>query len=241
MAQRRMFSLKVVDTDEFLDMGQGSQLLYFHLAMRADDDGFVNSPKKIMRFAGAKDDDFKVLCAKNFIIPFRSGVIVIRHWKENNDIRKDRYKETIYKEEKASLCENNEGVYQMTTNGIPNDNQMDTQVRLGKVRLGEDRIGKVTNTCENKFSREGAQIIEKFKKISPSLKYNNTTERRACDELIGKFGLEEALRMVDMALQAQLIDKFSPRATKPSIFWSKIGDFSLYFGKTTSGIPTFKE
>lgn len=137
-----MFSLKVVDTDEFLDMGQGSQLLYFHLAMRADDDGFVNSPKKIMRFAGAKDDDVKVLIAKQFIIPFQSGVIVIRHWKENNEIRKDRKIDTVYKEEMALLSEDNAGVYQMSTICQPDDNQTSPQVRLGEVRIGKDRLGK---------------------------------------------------------------------------------------------------
>ena len=86
MAQRRMFSLKVIDTDEFLDMPQSSQLLYFHLAMRADDDGFVSNPKKIMKITGSGDDDAKVLTAKNFIIPFESGVCVIRHWRIHNYI-----------------------------------------------------------------------------------------------------------------------------------------------------------
>jgi len=131
-----MFSLKVVDTDGFLDMPQSSQLLYFHLAMRADDDGFDNSPKKIMRFAGSKDDDFKILAAKQFIIPFQSGIIVIRHWKENNYIPKDRYTETIYLEEKNKLSKDENGLY---TYCIRDVSKMETQVRLGKDRLGKDR------------------------------------------------------------------------------------------------------
>lgn len=228
MANRRMFSLKVVDTDAFLDMGQGSQLLYFHLAMRADDDGFVNSPKKIMRFAGAKDDDFKILIAKDFIIPFQSGVIVIRHWKENNDIRKDRYKETIYKEEKAQIKEDINKVYQMATNGIPNVNQMDTQVRLGEVRLGKVRIDKRENTCENKFSREVAEIIKKFKEINPSLSYGNKTQRKAIIEMIEYFSYKKVLTIVDKIISVQG-EKYAPRATTPYAMWTKIGDFKAYF------------
>ena len=156
-----MFSLKVVDTDSFLEMPQTSQLLYFHLAMRADDDGFVNSPKKIMRFSGSKDDDLKILIAKQFIIPFQSGVIVIRHWKENNYIRTDRYNETIYLDEKKQLkCDEN-GVY---TNGIPKLNQMDTQVRLGKDRLGKDRLGKGKDKVINKgiFKKPNIEDIKSY-------------------------------------------------------------------------------
>src|SRR3990167_156626 len=97
MAQRRMFSLKVIDTDNFLDMSPTAQNLYFHLGMRADDDGFVASPKKIMQICGAPDDDMKVLIAKGFIIPMATnGVSVITHWKVNNLIRPDRYVETEY-------------------------------------------------------------------------------------------------------------------------------------------------
>ena len=98
-----MFSLKIVDTDAFLDMPQSSQLLYFQLAMRADDDGFVANPKKIMRMIGSQDDDIKVLITKKFIIPFESGVCVIKHWLIHNLIRLDRYTETQYTREKSQL------------------------------------------------------------------------------------------------------------------------------------------
>ena len=222
MAQRRMFSLKVVDTDNFLDMPQTTQNLYFHLAMRADDDGFVSSPKKIMKMVNSPDDDFKILATKQFILPFKSGVIVIKHWKENNYIQADRYHKTIYCKEMALLSEDENGVYEMDTECIQN-------VSPGKVRLGKVRKGKDTNTGETKVSQEGAKIIEKFKSINPSLQYGNTTQRKACDELIGKFGLEEALRMVDMALSAQLSDRYCPRATTPHLFWQKLGDFMVYF------------
>ena len=132
-----MFAKTIVDSDAFLDMPLSSQALYFHLSMRADDDGFINNPKKIQRMIGCADDDLKLLLAKNFIIPFESGVCVIKHWKINNYIRNDRYKPTVYAEEKAQLqCKEN-GAY---TLGIPNGYQMETQVRLGKDRLVKGSI-----------------------------------------------------------------------------------------------------
>lgn len=94
MAERRMFAKTIIDSDAFLDMPASSQMLYFHLAMRADDDGFVNNPKKIQRMIGAADDDLKLLLVKNFILAFDTGIIVIRHWKIHNYIRNDRYTPT---------------------------------------------------------------------------------------------------------------------------------------------------
>lgn len=131
MAQRRIFSMKVIDTDLFLEMPSTSQLLYFHLAMRADDDGFVCSPKKILKSIGCGEDDFKVLIAKQFIIPFESGICVIRHWFIHNLIRKDRYYETEYKAEKQLLViENNKYEKLGCQNVIPNANQMAPQLNL---------------------------------------------------------------------------------------------------------------
>ena len=130
MARKRMFDLEIVDTDLFLEMPQSTQNLYFHLGMRADDDGFVSNPKKIVRTIGANDDDLKILFTKQFIIPFDSGIVVIRHWKLNNYLRKDRYIETIYKEEKKKLKEDENGVYNLSDDaGIPNVNQRYTQYR----------------------------------------------------------------------------------------------------------------
>lgn len=136
MAQRRMFSLKIVDTDKFLEMPPTARLLYYDLAMRADDDGFVNSPKKIIQMVGASTDDFKILCAKEYIIPFDSGVVVIKDWRVHNLIRHDRYTETEYVHEKQQLAiSSNKYV-------IPDGNQPAPQVRLGKVRLGKDSINR---------------------------------------------------------------------------------------------------
>lgn len=108
MAERRMFAKSIIDSDFFLDMPQSTQLLYFHLSMRADDDGFINNPKSIMRNVKCNEDDLKLLTAKQFIIPFESGVVVIKHWRIHNYIKSDRYKSTIYQEEKNRLSlENN--------------------------------------------------------------------------------------------------------------------------------------
>lgn len=143
MAERRMFAKTIIDSDAFLDMPLSAQALYFHLSMRADDDGFINNPKKIQRMVGASDDDCKVLIMKRFIITFESGIIVIKHWKIHNYIRSDRYKPTIYEDEKALLVENENKTYTERENvGIPNGYQRETQVRLGKnsLELEEDSI-----------------------------------------------------------------------------------------------------
>lgn len=121
MANRRMFSLDIVDTDLFLDMPASSQNLYFHLGMRADDDGFVSSPKKITAMVNCSCDDLKLLVSKGFIIPFDTGICVIRDWKINNYLRSDRYKETKYLTEKSELTVDKSGSYRLLdTVGIPN-------------------------------------------------------------------------------------------------------------------------
>ena len=156
MAERRMFSGKITESDAFLDMPMTSQCLYFHLNMYADDEGFVRNPKRIQRMIGASDDDFNVLIAKNFVITYESGVIVIKHWKMHNLIRKDRFHETEYLEEKSMLYVKENGAYTLdpaqgksllATKWQPNDNQVTTKCHT-EVRLGKDRLNK--NTITNK-------------------------------------------------------------------------------------------
>lgn len=113
MAEKRMFTQKIIDSDAFLDMPLSAQTLYFHLNMRADDDGFVNNPKKIQRMIGASVDDLKILLMKRFIIGFDSGVIVIKHWRMANALRKDRYTPTAFQEELAKLEIEGNGAYTM--------------------------------------------------------------------------------------------------------------------------------
>lgn len=133
MAQRRMFSKKVTNTDLFLDMPLSAQCLYFHLNMDADDDGFLGNPKTIRRQIGASEDDLKLLLAKHFLIPFENGVVVIKDWRIHNYIQKDRYNETIFSDEKDLLTLDKNNRYQlMDTKCIQGVSNVDTQVRLGK-------------------------------------------------------------------------------------------------------------
>ena len=132
-----MFAKTIIDSDAFLDMPLSAQALYFHLSMRADDDGFINNPKKIQRMVGASDDDCKLLVMKRFIIAFESGVIVIKHWRIHNYIQKDRYIPTIYKDEKALLLVKDNKAYTEVKKAsekpcIQNGYTLDTQDRLGK-------------------------------------------------------------------------------------------------------------
>lgn len=139
MAERRMFSKQLIDSDLFLNLPISTQNLYFHLCMRADDDGFVGNPQRIQKLIGVSDIDYKLLLAQKFILEFESGVIVITHWKMHNYIRKDRYTPTIYIEEKKLITENERKEYILAI-GIPMVNQMVTtgQPSLGQVRLGKD-------------------------------------------------------------------------------------------------------
>lgn len=196
MAERRMFAKTIIDSDAFLDMPLSTQSLYFHLSMRADDDGFINNPKKIQRMVGCGDDDLKLLMAKRFILVFDSGVIVIKHWKIHNYIRNDRYKPTLYQEEKAELAEKNSKAYTFKTEvvesenrlGIPDDNrmgyQMDTQVRLGKDRLVKD---KKKNSVEP--SSTMSELFEKVWKTYPK----KTNKKKAREQFLKKFKTEEDL------------------------------------------------
>ena len=137
MAKRRMFSSAIVLSDAFLDMPATARCLYFTLGMMADDDGFVNNPRSVMRQIGATDDDLKVLLAKRYVLGFDSGVICIKHWRINNYIRADRYQSTTYLEEKATLTTDGKGAYtERSTTGIPSGNLM------GIPSIDKDRIGK---------------------------------------------------------------------------------------------------
>ena len=147
MARRRMFSLDVVDTDKFLDMPSSTQALYFHLGMRADDDGFVSSPKRITKTVNCSEDDLKLLIAKKYLIPFESGVVVISDWKINNELKKDRCKPTIHLSEFEKIQTQKNKSYSLITSKtdtkcLQNVSKMDTQYSIGKDSIGKDSIGK---------------------------------------------------------------------------------------------------
>lgn len=183
MAERRMFSKKLVDTDMFLDMPATARLLYYDLAMRADDDGFVGSPRGIMRSTGATNDDMNILLMRKFVISFESGVIVIRHWRLHNYIQSDRYKPTVYTKERKMLSES-KGVYELDTNCIQTVSNLDTQVRLGKDRTGKDRIEEDKDTLTLTGSSVCASDFERFWSAYPK-KRNKETARKAFKKLKG--------------------------------------------------------
>ena len=167
MATRRMFSLKIVDTDAFLEMPMSSQLLYLHLSMRADDEGFVGSPKRIMRLIGVNEDDLKVLTSKRFILSFKSGIVVIKHWLIHNVIRMDRLQKTLYQKEKETLILNEYDAY--TEDCQPNVNQTATKCppKLSKVKLSKDNIAftQSKRSTTNFLKEDYNQIIKKYEEL----------------------------------------------------------------------------
>lgn len=147
MAEKRMFTQKIIDSDAFLDMPLSTQALYFHLNMRADDDGFINNPKKISRYIGTSDDDLKLLIAKRFVLCFENGVIVIKHWRMHNTLRKDRYNPTTYQEQYALLEVKSNKAYTEKNGGNlpatewqPNGNHLATQYSIGEYSIEEESI-----------------------------------------------------------------------------------------------------
>ena len=148
MAQRRMFNKTITNNDNFLEMPDSSQNLYFHLSMNADDDGFVDNWKSIIRMTGHKEDDLKILIAKQYIIPFESGVIVIRHWRLNNYLQKDRITPTNYKEEKALLTTDLNNVYNLDTKCIHSIDKNS----IDKNSIDKNSIDKLSVTTTNIYS-----------------------------------------------------------------------------------------
>lgn len=211
MAERRMFAKAIIDSDAFLDMPLSTQALYFHLSMRADDDGFINNPKKIQRMVGCSDDDLKLLCAKNFIIPFESGIVVIKHWRIHNYIRSDRYKPTTYGDEKAQLAVKENGAYTLNALGIPDDTQTDT---IGipdgipdgyhldtQVRIGKDRIVKVNNNMSGKPDLAGQRIeIIKYlnEKANKEFRHSSKANARLIDARLNEgYSVDDFKKVID--------------------------------------------
>ena len=157
-----MFTKKITESDAFLDMPSSTQMLYFHFSMNADDDGFVNNPKKIQKMCGASDDDFKLLIVKSFIILFDSGIIVIKHWKMHNYIQADRYRPTDYVEEKSMLGIKSNKAYTLDVS------KMDTEC-IQNGYIGKDSIGKVSidKNSIDKDSKGQSVRGEKAKRFYP--------------------------------------------------------------------------
>lgn len=193
MANRRMFSLDVVDTDIFLDLPISSQALYFHLGMRADDDGFVSSPKRVTSMIGANQDDLKLLIAKGFIIALEDGIVVIRHWKQNNYIQSDRHKGTIYQSQLETLTVSN-GVYEMDTDCIQTVYEMDTQVSI-------DKNSKDKNSKDK--SSEGKESIKATKRAQTYFPNDESLNQAFLDYLEMRKQIKKPMteKAIDLAIK----------------------------------------
>lgn len=177
MAQRRMFAMTIVDSDAFLNMPVSAQNLYFALGMRADDEGFINGPEKIVRICKAKKADLELLNELKFVITFESGIVVIKHWKMNNYIAPNRMKPTVYKEEQAQLEEKANGSY---TKRRQNADKLNDQVSIGKVRLDEVRIEEDSieehRTPEDRKPAAAEDLAKRFEAIKQKPMTEQLTE-----------------------------------------------------------------
>lgn len=151
MAIRRMFAKSITDSDDFLDLPLDVQLLYFHLGMQADDEGFLNNTKKIVRMLGVEPDALRILCDMGFLIPFPSGVVAIRHWHVNNKIRKDRYSGTQFLAEREQL----EQRYEVYEWAVPEEGTMETSFGTAETNFGE-----AATACQPYFGQTGAKDRE---------------------------------------------------------------------------------
>lgn len=223
MAQKRMFDRAVIDTDKFMDLPVSAKALYFLLGMEADDEGFV-SYKKVIRIHGGNEDDIKVLEAKNFVIKFNSGVVVITDWRKNNWLDSRRIKSTEYVTEKELLA-------------ISKDNQYVLSKRLADVKPEENSIEE-NRTEQNSISSEQSSQVNKimdiFYKFNPLTNYGNTTQRRAIQDLLVKFSLDELEAIVKYALSISA-EKFAPVITTPLQLKNKMGELIAFKQRADKG------
>lgn len=211
MAQKRMFDKTITNSDDFLEMPDSSQNLYFHLSMNADDDGFINNWKSIMRMTGHKEDDLKVLVAKQFIIPFDSGVIVIRHWRINNYLRNDRYVETKFKDEKSKLTLDDNLVYQVDTNGI---HSIDKN-RIDKNSIEEKKYIKEKKETYGTYKRVKLTEDEYQKLVEDYGEETITKQIQLLDEYIESNNNKNKYTNFNLVLRKSIRDKwFDKKETK---------------------------
>jgi len=184
MAERRMFAKTIIDSDVFLDMPLSTQALYFHLSMRADDEGFINNPRKVLRMIGAATNELDILIVKRFLLSFDTGVVVIKHWKIHNYIQKDRFKKTLYKEERSQLSENEDKIYS------DNIRTLDTQcIQIGDA--GKSKVSKELDKSKNSIVKTIKEVKHKHGEYKKVL----LTDKQY-DSLKDNWGLEELNRMI---------------------------------------------
>lgn len=223
-----MFSPEIVCSEEFLDMPPTSRDLYFQLGMRADDDGFIQ-PNNVMRMLGITKDDLKILLSKRFLLPFQSGVVVVKHWLIHNMIRADRYKPTRFVDEKKSLfIKDNKAYTDNPDNGIPlmatkwqpNGNLSAPQVRLGKVNTTSEQSSPVVEVSDEPTPTRVRQdtsyraVFDLFGKYPPNWK-TNRTEIQAAKNILEQYGLERA-KLALAFRDKYKDDPYFPQILKPS-------------------------
>lgn len=249
MAEKRMFAKQIIDSDAFLDMPLSTQALYFHLSMRADDDGFVDNPKKIQRVIGASADDLKLLLAKRYILTFESGVIVIKHWRIHNTIQKDRYKETVYLEEKSHLVIKGNKSYtekdrilgnqvDLEPGCIQNGNSLETQIRLDKNSIDEDSIDIAEETPAIPPYKE---IIDYLNEKTHS-HYKHTTkatQRIINGRISDGFKVEDFKKVIDTKADQWLNDKKMSAYLRPETLFAA-SHFESYLNETREVAETPK-
>ena len=200
MAERRMFTKKITDSDAFIEMSSAAQALYFHLNQGADDDGFNNQVQMAMLKAHASTDDLKILMAKNFVIRFESGVIVIKHWRMHNTLRKDRYTPTNYQEEFRQLGIKENGSYslgcQVVAKRLP-------QVSIGKESIGKDSLGECSVVDDTATATEENQLKLVGGSLGKGVVYLTDSQLH---DLMDRLGLDAFNRYVDR-LATFIIDK----------------------------------
>lgn len=243
MAEKRMFSKQIIDSDAFLDMPLSTQALYFHLSMRADDDGFVDNPKKIQRVIGASADDLKLLMAKRYILAFESGVIAIKHWRMHNTLRQDRYKPTVYQEEMSTLVVKGNKSYTEADRfaeiecGKPNGNQVETQYRLDKnsIDKNKDIAGKTPAVPPYK------EIIDYLNKKTNS-HYRHTTkatQRIINGRLSENFTVDDFKRVIDIKSAQWLSDKKMSAYLRPETLFAA-SHFESYLNEARKTVKESK-
>jgi hypothetical protein len=233
MAERRMMSKKIIDTDKFLDMPQSTQNLYFHLLLRADDDGFIQSPKSVMRITGCKDDDLKLLIAKEFLIRFDTGVIVIKHWRIHNYLRVDRYNKSELPEVKQvqlvdKVYELTGGTTIGTTIGIPAVTEMDTQIRIDKNRLEENREEDIYSPAkQDNTPKEVYEIID-YLNLKTGKSYKHTTKKTKSlikARLNEHFTVDDFKKVIDNMCAKWIGTKWEEFLRPNTLFAGKFDDY----------------
>ena len=218
MAERRMFAKSIVLSDAFLDMPLSARCLYFTLGMLADDDGFVGSPKSIMRQCGASQDDMLCLLQKRYLLSFESGVIVIKHWRMNNYLQNDRHKKTTYLEELSTLAIDEKGAYTEAEN--PMYTKCIQSVYTGKVSIGKDSIGKDNNI----YSSACTEIIDYLNlKVGANYRENSKkTKTLIVSRLKEGFTVDDFKKVIDIKSSQWLRDSQMSKYLRPeTLFGNK--------------------